>query len=95
MLYLPGYAQFLPPDASKTDRTIGDWELATLLSTVATVDEAKQVLLKEKAYVAQQIFPSFQQLLPLTFIFPTIRGRWSSQSTLTASLVCTTMAWAC
>ena len=68
MLYLPGYAQFLPPDASKTDRTIGDWELATyLLSTVATVDEAKQVLLKEKAYVAQQIFPSFKQLLPLHF----------------------------
>jgi choloylglycine hydrolase len=68
MLYLPEYAQFLPPDAAKTNRTIGDWELATyLLSTVATVEEAKQALLTEKAYVAHQIFPAFKGFMPLHF----------------------------
>ncbi len=68
MLYLPGYAQFLPPNAAKTDRTIGDWELATyLLSTAATVGEAKQALLKEEAYVAHQVFPAFKGYLPLHF----------------------------
>jgi choloylglycine hydrolase len=68
MLYLPGYAQFLPPDASKTGRTVGDWELPTyLLSTVATVEEAKQALRKEKAYVAQQIQPALRQAQPVHF----------------------------
>ncbi len=68
MLYLPGYAEFLPPDASKTGRTIGDWELPTyLLSTAATVEEAKQALLKEKAYVAQQILPALKQVQPVHF----------------------------
>jgi len=68
MLYLPGYAQFLPPDASKADRTIGDWELPTfLLSTTATVEEAKQALLSEKAYVAQQILPALKQAQPVHF----------------------------
>ncbi|MGA9565543.1 MAG: choloylglycine hydrolase family protein [Candidatus Korobacteraceae bacterium] len=68
MLYLPGYAQFLPPDASKTDRTIGDWELPTfLLSTTATVEEAREALLSEKAYVAQQILPALKQVQPVHF----------------------------
>jgi choloylglycine hydrolase len=68
MLYLPGYAQFMPLDTSKSDRTIGDWELAIyLLSTVATVEEAKQALLKEKAYVVEQVFPPYKQVLPLHF----------------------------
>jgi choloylglycine hydrolase len=68
MLYLPGYAQFLPPDPSKEARTIGGWEVgAYLLTTVATVAEAKQVLTSEKAYVAQQIFPAFKQQLPVHF----------------------------
>ncbi len=68
LLYLPGYGKFLPPDASKTDHTIGSWEAATyLLSTVATVEEAKQALLKEEAYVAEQVFPQFKQPLPVHF----------------------------
>lgn len=68
MLYLPGYAQFLPADASKTDRTIGPWEVAAyLLTTVATVEEAEQVLSSEKVYIAQQIFPPLKQLLPVHF----------------------------
>lgn len=75
MLYLPGYAQFLPPDPSKESRTIGDWEVATyLLTTVASVEEAKQVLTSEKAYIAQQIFPSFKQLLPVHFYISDATG---------------------
>ncbi len=68
MLYLPGYAIFLPPDGGKTHRTIGGWELPTyLLSTVATVGEARQALLEERAYVAQQIFPALKQMLPVHY----------------------------
>src|ERR1035438_4046856 len=68
MLYLPGYGQFLLPDPSKDDRTIGGWQAAAyLLTTVATVEEAKQVLTSEKVYIAQQIFPPFKAQLPVHF----------------------------
>jgi len=68
MLYLPGYGQFLPPDPSKDDRSIGSWQAAAyLLTTVATVEEAKQVLTSEKVYIAQQIFPPFKAPLPVHF----------------------------
>jgi choloylglycine hydrolase len=75
MLYLPGYALFLPPDATKTERTVGDWELPTyLLSTVATVEEARQALLNEKAYVAQQILPALKQFQPVHFYIADTSG---------------------
>lgn len=68
MLYLPGYSEYLPPDAAKTDRTIGSWQVANwLLSTCSTVAEAKAALEQEVAYVAQQDFPPFKGLLPVHF----------------------------
>src|ERR1017187_104922 len=38
-----------------------------LLTTGATVEEAKQVLTSEKVYIAQQIFPPFKAQLPVHF----------------------------
>ena len=68
MLYLPGYSEYLPVDSAKADRTIGSWQVANyLLSTCSTVAEAKAALEKESAYVAQQIFPPFKQLLPVHY----------------------------
>ncbi len=68
MLYLPGYSEYLPADPAKADRTIGSWQVANyLLSTCSTVAEAKAALEKESAYVAQQIFPPFKQLLPVHY----------------------------
>ena len=75
MLYLPGYGQFLPPDPTKNDRTIGDWQAAAyLLTTVATVEEAKQVLTNEKVYIAQQMFPPFKAVLPVHFYIADASG---------------------
>lgn len=68
MLYLPGYSEYLPPDAAKADRTIGSWQVADyLLSTCSTVAEARALLEKESVYIAQQIFPPFNQLLPVHY----------------------------
>lgn len=67
MLYLPGYSEYLPPDESKATETIGSWEVGIyLLSTCASVDEAVAAL-RDKVYVAQQIFPPFKQLLPVHY----------------------------
>ncbi len=68
MLYLPGVGQFLPPDPAKDDRTIGGWQAAAyLLTTVATVAEARQALTSEKVYIAEQLFPPFKAQLPVHF----------------------------
>jgi choloylglycine hydrolase len=68
LLYLPGYSEYLPSDPSKSDRTIGSWQVANwLLSTCATVAEARAALEKESAYVAQQDFPPFKGPLPVHF----------------------------
>jgi choloylglycine hydrolase len=75
MLYLPGDGQFLLPDPSKDDRTIGGWQAAAyLLTTVATVQEAKQVLTSERVYIAQQIFPPFKAQLPVHFYIADASG---------------------
>jgi choloylglycine hydrolase len=67
MLYLPGYAQYLPADNAKTAQTIGSWEVGIyVLSTCANVAEAVDALTKS-AYVAQQDFPPFKQALPLHY----------------------------
>lgn len=67
MLYLPGYAKFLPPDETRTTSTIGSWEVASLLlSTCANLDEAVEML-SNKAYVAEQIFKPFGQSLPVHY----------------------------
>ena len=68
LLYLPGDSEYLPSDPSKSDRTIGSWQVANwLLSTCATVAEARAALEKESAYVAQQDFPPFKGPLPVHF----------------------------
>ena len=67
MLYLPGYSQYLAPDETKTDRTIGSWEVGIyVLSTCATVDEAVNAL-KNEVHVAQQEFPPFKSVLPVHY----------------------------
>jgi len=68
LLYLPGYAEYLPADASKSARTIGSWQVANwLLSTCTTVAEAKAALESETAYIAEQDFPPFKGLLPVHY----------------------------
>ncbi|MEY4299895.1 MAG: hypothetical protein RIR25_1131 [Verrucomicrobiota bacterium] len=67
MLYLPGYAQCLPPEDASQAKTLGSWELPTyLLSMCSTVDEAVGAL-QDDVYVAEQEFPPFKQLLPVHF----------------------------
>jgi len=67
MLYLPGYSQYLAPDDAKSAKTIGSWEAGIfLLSTCADADEAVESL-KNKAHVAQQVFPPFKQVLPVHY----------------------------
>jgi choloylglycine hydrolase len=67
MLYLPGYAQYLPPDDTKTAKTIGSWEAVTyLLATCADVEESVMALTKS-VHVAQQEFPPFKQVLPVHY----------------------------
>lgn len=67
MLYLLGYAQYLPPDDTKTTQTIGSWEAVTyLLATCADVEESVTALTKS-VHVAQQEFPPFKQVLPLHY----------------------------
>jgi len=76
MLYLPAYAEYLPPDAAKADRAIGSWEVANwLLSTCASVEEAVAALRDERAYVAQQEFPPFRMVLPVHFHIADATGR--------------------
>ena len=67
MLYLPGYAKYLPPDAAAADRTIGSWEVATyVLTSCATVDEAVAAL-RDRVRVVEQIFPPFKIVLPVHY----------------------------
>ena len=67
MLYLPGYAQYLPPDDTKTAKTIGSWEAVTyLLATCADVEESVTAL-TNSVHVAQQEFPPFKQVLPVHY----------------------------
>lgn len=67
MLYLPGYSKYLAPDPAKVDRTIGSWQVANfLLTTCATTDEAVAAL-RDKAHVAEQIFPPFKIVLPVHY----------------------------
>ena len=67
MLYLPGYSEYLAPDAAKADQSIGSWEVGIyLLSNCATVDEAVNAL-KNDVHVAQQDFPPFKGLLPVHY----------------------------
>jgi len=67
MLYLPGYSEYLAPDAARAADSIGSWEVGIyLLSTCASVDEAVAAL-RDGVHVAQQIFPPFKQLLPVHY----------------------------
>lgn len=64
VLYLPGYAEYLPADAAPQDKAIGSWEVANyLLANCATVAEAAAALQNE-VYVAQQQFPAFKMVMP-------------------------------
>jgi choloylglycine hydrolase len=64
VLYLPGFAEYLPPNAALQDKTLGSWEVANyLLAHCATVEEAAAALQNE-VYVAQQEFAGFQMVMP-------------------------------
>ena len=67
MLYLPGYAKYLPPDPAANDRSIGSWEVATyVLTSCATVDEAVAAL-RDRVRVVEQVFPPFKIVLPVHY----------------------------
>jgi choloylglycine hydrolase len=67
MLYLPGYAKYLPPDPAANDRSIGSWEVATyVLTSCATVDEAVAAL-RDRVRVVEQVFPAFRMVLPVHY----------------------------
>jgi choloylglycine hydrolase len=64
VLYLPGFAQYLPADAAVRDKSIASWEVANyLLANCATVEEAAAALQNE-LYVVQEEFPAFKMVMP-------------------------------
>lgn len=75
MLYLPGYAQYEPPDDARKTQTLGPWEVGSyLLGTCSTVEEAKAAL--SKVVVAQEPFPGMKDfVLPLHFYIGDKNGK--------------------
>jgi choloylglycine hydrolase len=64
VLYLPGFAEYLPADASMRDKSVGSWEVANyILANCATVEEAAAAL-QNDLYVVQEEFPAFKMLMP-------------------------------
>jgi len=64
VLYLPGFAEYLPADSAQRNKSVGSWEVANyLLGNCATVEEAAAAL-QNDLYVAQQEFPAFKMLMP-------------------------------
>ena len=64
VLYLPGFAEYLPADSAQRNKSVGSWEVANyLLANCATVEEAAAAL-QNDIYVAQQEFPAFKMLMP-------------------------------
>lgn len=67
MLYLPGYAQYLDPEAAPADKSIGSWEVLNyLLANCSSVDEAVGAL-QDDVYVAQQEFVPFKEVLAVHY----------------------------
>ena len=67
MLYLPGFAQYLDPQAAPADKSIGSWEvLSYLLANCSSVDEAVAAL-QNDVYVAQQEFVPFKEVLAVHY----------------------------
>ncbi len=67
MLYLPGFAQYLDPEAATADNSIGSWEVLNyLLANCASVDEAVAAL-QNDVYVAQQEFVPFKEVLAVHY----------------------------
>ena len=67
MLYLPGFAQYLDPEAAPADKSIGSWEvLSYLLANCSSVDEAVAAL-QNDVYVAQQEFVPFKEVLAVHY----------------------------
>jgi choloylglycine hydrolase len=64
VLYLPGFAEYLPAEGAPRDKSVGSWEVANyLLANCATVEEAAAAL-QNDLYVAQEEFPAFKMLMP-------------------------------
>jgi choloylglycine hydrolase len=64
VLYLPGFAEYLPADSAQRNKSVGSWEVANyLLANCATVEEAAAAL-QNDIYVAQQEFAAFKMLMP-------------------------------
>ena len=67
MLYLPGFAQYLDPEAAPADKSIGSWEVLNyLLANCSSVDEAVAAL-QNDVYVAQQEFVPFKEVLAVHY----------------------------
>ena len=64
VLYLPGFAEYLPAEGAPRNKSVGSWEVANyILANCATVEEAAAAL-QNDLYVAQQDFPAFKMLMP-------------------------------
>ena len=75
MLLFPRYAQYPAADAAKIDRTLGSWEVATyLLSTCATLDEARAALTDGSVYVSNAEFTPFGMVLPVHYYIADASG---------------------
>ena len=75
MLLFPRYAGYPAADPAKTDRTLGSWEVATyLLSTCATLDDARAALADGSIYVSNAEFTPFGQVLPVHYYIADATG---------------------
>jgi len=75
MLLFPRYAQYAAADPAKLDRTLGSWEVATyLLTTCASVDEARAALTDGSIYVSDAEFTPFGQILPVHYYITDASG---------------------
>jgi choloylglycine hydrolase len=75
MLLFPRYAQYPAADPAKLDRTLGSWEVATwLLTTCASVDEAREALTNDSAIVSNAEFTPFGMILPVHYYITDASG---------------------
>ncbi len=75
MLLFPRYAGYPAADPAKTDRTLGSWEVATyLLSTCATLEDARAALTDGSVLVSNAEFAPFSQVLPVHYYIADASG---------------------
>lgn len=63
VLYLPGFAEYLPADSAPKEKSVGSWEVANyLLANCSSVEEAAAALENEIS-VIEEDFPPFKMLM--------------------------------